>query len=265
MIQVLPFNQSKGGTIPNFCLANVCAGYGIRNKYASAWQAWLNTEQHSGEPPAGLDVPVFFSYTATIDGINQNWGHIGVRLSNGQFWTDGRYFPTIAAYTANHFPKYVGWGESVNNVTVIKDNSMAIIENADNWRGRAARTFRAIRGRDMGAGEFEPWVGQDFLHLVEALEDNPETDQNIADGDLGRVARKDDWQGQIKSLQDRLSAAEVDGTNWKTHSAELEKKIAALQAQLDQDKVTATPPLSNDQVAAATGVIAFIKRLLGIK
>lgn len=119
MTQVIPFNQSQGGNTANFCLANVCKGYGIPNKFSSAWQAWQNTEQHSGDAPDGLDVPVFFSYSATIDGTYTNWGHIGVRLSNGQFWSDGKIYSSIGAYTANHSPKYVGWGESINNVKVI--------------------------------------------------------------------------------------------------------------------------------------------------
>jgi hypothetical protein len=120
-IQVKPFNQSQGGTTKNFCLANVTKGFGIPNKYASAWQAWENTEQHGGDAPTGLDVPVYFSYIALIDGITKNWGHIGVRLASGQFWSDGKVYKNIADYTASHLPKYVGWGESVNEGTVIKE------------------------------------------------------------------------------------------------------------------------------------------------
>ncbi len=119
--QVKPFDQSKGGTTPNMCLANVIRGYQIPPKYPDAWTAWENTEQHSGDPPSGLDVPVYFSYFATIDDEYKNWGHIGVRLSNGQFWSDGKVYNSIGDYTSNHSPKYVGWGESINNVTVIQE------------------------------------------------------------------------------------------------------------------------------------------------
>lgn len=119
MIQAIPFNQSRGGSTPLMCLSNVIKGYGIGAKYPDAWAAWVNTQQHFDEPPTGLDVPVFFSYFANIDLVNKNWGHIGVRLANGQFWSDGKVYPTIAAYTSTHLPKYVGWGESINNVMVI--------------------------------------------------------------------------------------------------------------------------------------------------
>lgn len=118
--QLKPFIQANGGTTPNWCLANVIKGFGIAPRYPDAWTAWENTQQHSGDAPAGLAVPVFFSYTATIDGVNKNWGHIGVRLANGQFWSDGKVYNNISAYTSGHYPRYVGWGESVNGVQVIK-------------------------------------------------------------------------------------------------------------------------------------------------
>ena len=142
--QVKTFNQAQAGTTKNFCLANVTKGYGIPNKYASAWQAWENTQQHGGDVPGGLDIPVYFSYTATIDGINKNWGHIGVRVANGQFWSDGNLYTSIADYTKNHSPKYVGWGESVNNVRVIKEGESMTDKNqiaAFTWAffGRNAR------------------------------------------------------------------------------------------------------------------------------
>lgn len=129
--QVRPFDQAKGGTTPNFCLANVTAGYSIANKYSSAWEAWEHTQQHGGDAPAGLDVPVYFSYSATIDGVYANWGHIGVRLANGTFWSDGKVYSSISAYTATHSPKYVGWGESVNDAQVIKQGEdEPMVDNA---------------------------------------------------------------------------------------------------------------------------------------
>ena len=122
--QVKPFDQSKATAIKNLCLGNVQRGYSIPGKYNSAWEAWENTEQHISTIPMGVDVPVFFAYTATIDGQNKNWGHIGVRLANGKFWSDGTTYNSIADYTKNHSPVYVGWGESVNDVKVIKEASV---------------------------------------------------------------------------------------------------------------------------------------------
>lgn len=109
-----PFNRATAGTTPGSCLANTRKGFGIASKYPCAWQAWEHTQQHTGDAPMGVDVPVFFEY------IDENNGHIGVRLANGQFWSDGHIYDSIASYEANHVPRYVGWGESVNDVRVIE-------------------------------------------------------------------------------------------------------------------------------------------------
>lgn len=112
--QTRPFEQSLGGKIAGSCLANTRKGFRIASKYPNAWVAWLNTEQHTGSPPVGLDAPVFFWY------INESNGHIGVRLANGKFWSDGDTYASIAAYEAVKKPRYRGWGESVNGVQVIQ-------------------------------------------------------------------------------------------------------------------------------------------------
>lgn len=134
MNQLIPFNPTAGGKTPNLCLANVCAGFGIPNKYGSAWEAWEHTEQHTDSIPDGLDVPVFFSYSATIDGVYANYGHIGVRLASGNFWSDGNIYDSIDAYLINHWPKYVGWGESINDIQIIKEGASPQGENMDEFK-----------------------------------------------------------------------------------------------------------------------------------
>lgn len=262
--QVVPFDQSAGGHTPNFCLANVCAGYGIPNKYASAWQAWLNTEQHPLEqPPEGLDVPVFFSYTATIDGVNQNWGHIGVRLADGQFWSDGHLYPSIEAYTANHYPKYVGWGESINNVKVIgADMSDVIDANVSRILTHGIIGRNGLTGRSYsldGSHGGDDLVGRELTAaLIQEVFGYPESA---------------DWR-------DGTGSTTVSGINAQLATIPvLQKQVADLQAsqtkQVNVDaNVTVTPatppatpaaPLTPDQTAAASGIISWIKKLLGIK
>lgn len=126
--QVIPFNTTKGGTTPDLCLSNVSMGYGIGNKYDSAWEAWQHTQQHTDRNvPSGLDVPVYYSYTTTIDGITKNYGHINVQLKNGTVWSDGNIYTSIDDYTSKKAPKFVGWGESVNDVKVIEGDDMSTI------------------------------------------------------------------------------------------------------------------------------------------
>lgn len=128
------FNTKKGGSTKGMCLANTRMGFGINSKYPNAWTAWLKTQQHAGEqPPAGVDVPVFFSYKG-----DQN-GHVGVRMANGKFWSDGKTYDSIAAYEAKAEPNYVGWGESINDVRILDYTPDQQPSDQNGWVGKTVR------------------------------------------------------------------------------------------------------------------------------
>lgn len=112
--QLKKFDQTKAGSVKGYCLRNVRLGYGIGPKYDSAWIAWQNADQHTSSPiPTGVDVPVYFWWG--------KYGHIGVRLANGKFWSDGRTYPNLSAYRVTHpAVLYRGWSDEVNDVKVIK-------------------------------------------------------------------------------------------------------------------------------------------------
>lgn len=119
--QTRGFDRSKGGTQKGMCLKNVRLGYNIPPKYDDATEAWNNTQQHRVRTvPAGIDVPLFYSYTVTINGVRKNYGHINVRLADGRVWSDGEIFASIDQYEAQRAPVYLGWGESINGVRVIE-------------------------------------------------------------------------------------------------------------------------------------------------
>lgn len=128
--QVKAFNQSKATKEKNMCLQNVRTGYGIAPRYATAWAAWGGTEQHKNRSvPTGVDVPLFYDYTTG----GKRYGHINVRLANGKVWNDGKLFSSLSAFEkAWGNVKYVGWGESVNEVRVIK-------EGDDMYKGKSAK------------------------------------------------------------------------------------------------------------------------------
>jgi hypothetical protein len=120
-VEVRTFITADGGNEKGNCLKNTREGYRIPAKYPTAWDAWQHTQQHASAIPRGVDVPLFFSYKNTINGVYKNWGHIGVQLQNGKFWSDGKIYANVNEYLAGH-PKvhYVGWGESINDVRVLK-------------------------------------------------------------------------------------------------------------------------------------------------
>ena len=111
--QVKPFDQSKGGKKPGYCLQNTRLGYGIAPKYDNAAQAWKSTEQHKDRNvPQGVDVPLYYDYGSE--------DHVNVRLANGKVWSDGNLYASIEDYEAKKAPRFLGWGESVNGVRVIE-------------------------------------------------------------------------------------------------------------------------------------------------
>lgn len=111
--QVKKFNQRKAGTQAGWCLRNVRLGYGIAPKYASAWEDWRRGNRNTGAIPKGVDVPVYFWWG--------RYGHIGVKLADGRFWTDGKIYSSLWRYRITHpAVVYRGWSKEVNDVTVIK-------------------------------------------------------------------------------------------------------------------------------------------------
>jgi len=120
--QIRSFNQSTAGSKAGYCLQNVRTGFQISAKYDDAWEAWNGTEQHPNRDiPGGVDVPLFYDYT---DSKKNRYGHINVRLANGKVWNDGKVYSNLNALEkALSNVKYVGWGESVNGVRVIEEET----------------------------------------------------------------------------------------------------------------------------------------------
>jgi len=129
-------------------------------------------------------------------------------------------------------------------------DNVAIIQNEPNWVGRANKSFQMIRGRDMGPGELEPFVGQDFLHLIEALEDNPEADATQNAQNVGQVAVRDNWQGQINTLTTELATANATITKLQT---------PAPAPVITKTSVTVTPPVTSVSKITVTPTPAVIK------
>lgn len=167
MKQLIPFNQSKAGNKPLLCLQNTRLGYGIGAKYSTAWQAWLHTQQHPDVNYPALEVPLYYSFTHTINGVKDNYGHINVRLKDGRVWSDGKIYANLpdfeSKFTNVH---YVGWGESINDVDVIGYNGGDMLSEDDFYK-----TFRGMLGRDPTPDEAKN-LSRDASVLVNTLWNN---------------------------------------------------------------------------------------------
>ena len=152
--QVKDFDVTKGGTGKYLCLRNVRLGYGIAPLYNTAWEAWGGTEQHKDRNfPNNVDVPLYYSFTATIDGIRKNWGHINVRMAGGGIWNDGAMYASLSDFERLHSNvDFVGWGESVNKVKVVEGEDMYQGRTAQEWHAKWAHANsemnKARRERD---------------------------------------------------------------------------------------------------------------------
>jgi hypothetical protein len=199
-----------------------------------------------------------------------------------------RYGHTLSLYPHNHWYNTTCPGSI--DINRIRDEAnkwkngyygqggvdVAIIQNADNWRGRFGKTMQLIRGRAAGPNEMDPWVGQDFLHAVEAIEDSPEAEQNAADAQLGKQARANNWQGQIQSaaqtkldmqktidaLNAQVQKALADDNADKSKLQDALKQIELLTTQLAAANKSSQSPASTPAESSDPGPLAKLLALI---
>ena len=105
---------------PGWCLRLVTESFfGTPGGHATARNAWdaSGTKNTSRQMPP-VQVPVWFSWKGTIDGIHKDWGHVVVYfpgrgfLSSPGKWTDGygqQWFPSIEAVERWFNAPYLGF------------------------------------------------------------------------------------------------------------------------------------------------------------
>lgn len=110
-IQKQPFELSRMGTRPGWCLQNVRLGFDIGPKYNDAKEAMLANQQagtlHSIDTlPENVAVPVFIDSPAPEE-------HVEV-ADHGVFYSDGKKLDNPMSQ------KFFGWGETLNGVRVVE-------------------------------------------------------------------------------------------------------------------------------------------------
>jgi len=113
---------------PDYCLAYVEAVFNAPNIKPSAWEAWEACEfPHTDPIPNDVSVPVWFSWTGTVDGETRNWGHVAVSTPNGVYTnplsgSGHKVFASVPALASAYGVTYVGWSEDVSTLKVIGDD-----------------------------------------------------------------------------------------------------------------------------------------------
>lgn len=109
--QVVPFDLSKMGTRPNYCLQNVRLSYGIPPKYADAKSA-MNASKKAGTFHDGADVPTNVSVPLFAD-TGSPYGHVMVD-DKGTVYSDGKWLPSFKGM------RVLGWSETLNDVRIVE-------------------------------------------------------------------------------------------------------------------------------------------------
>jgi hypothetical protein len=116
-----------------FCLRYVRTWWGVGPKYASAWKAWLGSDQHEGDRTPPLGAPVFYR--------GGNFGHIALFAGDGKIIStdcsaNGRVGRTDLDWPQRRWGhSYVGWGGSLNGVTLRFDAAAPTMAVDDLTRG----------------------------------------------------------------------------------------------------------------------------------
>lgn len=141
--QVVPFDPSKMGTKPGYCLQNVRLGFGIKPKYADAKEA-MEANKEAGtlhdvkDLPTNISVPIFVDTTSPYEHV--------IASDKGVFYSDGKKLTTLNGL------KCFGWGETLNGVRVVEfvedpkpvEPAPAPAAEPEDWTGKTVVPIRLV-------------------------------------------------------------------------------------------------------------------------
>lgn len=201
------------------------------------WNAsvYKHTDQNF---PAGVAVPIWFSYSATIDGIYKNWGHVATRLPDGSFYCSpyqngmpSAHFTDFNIFKQKYKADFVGWSEDLAGVRIVEEINMPTIATADIVDSLAHAYLNDGLSNNIGLNYY---VGQPVENVIAAF--------NVAD----------ERASYLKSIEDLQTTITAD-----------QKTIANLNAQLNTASTTVTAAVKTAQVSAPVGTQAsWFKKLL---
>jgi len=141
MIQLVQPDLSVVGTIEE-CLDYARRVFHVRNLYPNAWTAWENTQfKHTDRNlPTDVAVLMWYSYTATLNGVKANYGHgtvnvPGIGIFSSPYLANSGHarlssITEVEQKYTTHLDggtqpvTYVGWSEDINGVRIAEGNNM---------------------------------------------------------------------------------------------------------------------------------------------
>lgn len=192
--------------------------------------------------------------------FNGRWGggfgHTGVVTSANvdNFTLFEQNNPTGSAPHLVDHPNYSnvqGWMRLKNN-----QGGEEVIQDLDNEFNRANDTFIRIRGRAMSREEFRKnIVGVSWLRFIEILVDGSQEANDAQHAqEVGQVALRDNWAGQIGGLQQKVTDLTEQAQAQQKTIVGLNDQIKTLQTALEAAKTTPVvqPPTSTTPALPAS-------------
>ncbi len=108
-----------------------------------------------------------------------------------------------------------------------------MIQDTDHEYGRWNKLGYQIRGRGLSRDEFRASaVGRTWLSAIEILSDNKEADTTTRAQEIGQMAVRDNWEGQIYGLIDQLKAMPTNTSDAEQKLQEIKDAFKAINGAL---------------------------------
>lgn len=234
--------------LPGWCLRLVLHAYGFNYGADFARQEWdRNATKRTDSLPTDVAVPVFYSWTGTIDGIPRDWGDVAIYVpGKGVFGTpmrgsgnSNRWDTSVEARRAwlGGGAKYLGWTEQLNGVKLIEQiNTPAQGVVMNNEAG--VEMYRTVLHREPeNSTGPNQWNGQspaqalrniraaEWQILDQKLKNYGALSQQVSDLSSQVTALKaNPTKAQMQAVVDQVNALTQQHNDDQTKIAELEKK-----------------------------------------
>lgn len=186
------------------------------------------------------------------------YGHIEIFIGNGQALQQNRFLDGMT-----HISPV--WSKAPIAILRKKGGQEVVIGSEANWRARFNRLHRQlVRNADMPEAVFKSIQGQDAWKVVENWSDHPESNTLLQYQVTGETATRDNWPGQIYSLQAALKAAQdnaaavlADNTATK---AQLKEALAKV-TELENTPIIAADAVAQDTNEKVNWIVTLLQKI----